>query len=286
MDNVSSILTKAQTVFLDALFPGRCPVCGGIVPPDMSRSEAAEAVEAAETAYSWAGSEAKPRIPHVSSQPAAPYGSDRLICPACTKRLSFVQSPVCKKCGKEVFSETQEYCFDCTRHRRSFEYGAALLNYNEAAGVSMAAVKYKNKREYLEYYALKALEQLGEILERMDADALVPVPVHPARYRQRGFNQAQLLAEGLSRGLGLPCLPELLMRTKKTEPQKSLDPSGRLKNLKKAFVAGEVPEDIKSVILIDDIYTTGSTIEACSRALLGAGVKKVYFFTLCIGQGQ
>lgn len=256
MSNGSSIFTKAQKGLIDALYPRRCPVCGCIAPP----------------------------VPSAGMGEVS--GADSRICPPCLNRLSFVRSPVCKKCGKEVLSETQEYCFDCTRHRRSFEYGAALLNYNEAAGLSMAAVKYKNKREYLDYYAQKGLERMGRILGRMNADVLVPVPVHPARYRRRGFNQAEVLAEKLSPGLGLPSCPDLLRRTKKTEPQKSLDPSGRLKNLEKAFFAGAVPPDVKAVILIDDIYTTGSTMEACSRALLGAGIKKVYFFTLCIGQGQ
>lgn len=273
MSNDRGILTMVQTAFTDALFPRRCPVCGGIVPPDSSGTAVpSELVSAVPSGSGTA-------VPSGS-------GSARLICPACQNRLSFVRSPVCKKCGKEVFSETQEYCYDCTRHRRSFEYGAALLNYNEAAGKSMAAVKYKNKREYLDYYAQKALEQLGGTLVRMNADALVPVPVHPARFRRRGFNQAELLAEKLSEGLRLPSCPEFLARTKKTEPQKSLDPSGRLKNLEKAFFAGEVPEYVRAVILIDDIYTTGSTIEACSRVLLEAGIKKIYFFTLCIGQGQ
>ena len=111
---------RAASLFLDALFPRRCPVCGDIVMPP-----------------------------------------GKLICPGCQGRLSFVKSPVCKKCGKEILSEYQEYCFDCTRHRRSFEYGIALLNYNEAAGASMAAVKYKNRREYLDFYADEAVRRLG-----------------------------------------------------------------------------------------------------------------------------
>lgn len=238
-------IQRAAPLLTDALFPRRCPVCGGIV-----------------------------------------YPKGRLICPSCLNELSFVKSPYCQKCGKEVIDEAMEYCYDCTRHKRSFEYGTALLNYNEAASRSMAAIKYKNKREYLDFYSQETLERLGKRLLRMEADALVPVPVHPARLRQRGFNQAELLAEKLSDGLGIPVCPALLKRARKTEPQKSLDPAGRLKNLEKAFLAEPTPEGIESVILVDDIYTTGSTMEACTRALLRAGIKKVYFFAVCIGQGQ
>ena len=235
-------IKKPASLFLDALFPRRCPVCG--------------------------------RIP----------GEGRLVCPSCLNELSFVSSPVCKKCGKEIISETMEYCLDCTRHRRSFEYGVALMNYNPAASRSMAAIKYKNKREYLDFYAEEAVNRCGKCLRFMEVDFLVPVPVHPARRRKRGFNQAELLAKKLGERLELPVRTDVLQRKKKTEPQKSLSPSERLKNLEQAFEAA--PVCAKTILLVDDIYTTGSTVEACTRALLRAGAKKVYFFTVCIGQGQ
>lgn len=208
----------------------------------------------------------------------------RAICPSCLSQLSFVSSPVCKKCGKEMETETMEYCLDCTHHKRSFAWGVSLLNYNEAAAHSMAAIKYKNKREYLDFYAEETMKRCKEKLLFMEADVLVPVPVHPARRRQRGFNQAELLAQALSVELKLPVCSDVLRRTKKTEPQKDLTPSERLKNLEEAFEARAICG--RTVLLVDDIYTTGSTIEACTRALLKAGAKKVCFFTLCIGQGQ
>jgi len=93
----------------------------------------------------------------------------RLICPPCVPRLSFVKGPVCQRCGKEIMSDTQEYCADCARRKRSFEYGAALLNYNETASRSMAAVKYKNKREYLAYYAQESVRRCGPLLRSMKA---------------------------------------------------------------------------------------------------------------------
>lgn len=248
---------KGASVLLDALYPRRCPVCGLI--PQNAEERAGDA------------------FCHIA-------GRGYLICPSCLTKLSFVTSPVCKKCGKEILSETMEYCLDCTRHRRSYEYGVSLLNYNEAASRSMAAVKYKNKREYLDYYAEEAVRRCGARLLRMNADCLVPVPVHPARLRRRGFNQAQVLAEKLGERLELPVSTDFLWRGRNTEPQKSLSPVERLKNLEAAFEAAPVP--FQRLLLVDDIYTTGSTIEACSRVLLRAGAEKVYFFTVCIGQGQ
>lgn len=209
-----------------------------------------------------------------------------LICAGCVRKLSFVKGAVCKRCGKEIASREAEFCFDCTKHRRSFEYGRALVNYDAVAKKSMAKIKYGNKREYLDFYAEALCMRYGKEIMRMEADALVPVPVHPSRRRQRGFNQAEVLAEGIGRRLGIAVCGEVLRREKKTAPQKELGPQERLKNLEEAFAAGAVPEWLERVILVDDIYTTGSTIEACTRALKRAGVKKVYFLSICIGRGQ
>lgn len=225
-----------------------------------------------------------PRRCPVCGQIVMPKG--RLICPDCLKALAPVRQPCCKKCGKEVTEDTVEYCFDCARHPHSFEYGAALLNYNEAAGRSMARIKYNNRREYLDFYAAATVGRLGGAIRRMDAQALVPVPVHPARLKTRGFNQAEEFARRISGPLGIPVNAALLSRNKNTAPQKDLNPSQRLKNLEEAFVAQQPLPGLHSVILVDDIYTTGSTIEACARALKRAGISRVYYISICIGGGR
>lgn len=206
-----------------------------------------------------------------------------LICPGCVSRLHFIKAPFCHKCGKEIPGELEEYCYDCSKHHRSFEYGRALVSYTDVARDSMVKIKYKNKREYLDFYIEAIVLRYGKVITNMKADALVPIPVHPSRLRVRGFNQAGILAEGIGKKLGIPVRQDLLFRTRKTAPQKSLTPQERLKNLERAFEAGEIPRDIRSVILVDDIYTTGSTMEACTRVLKKAGVKNVYFITICIG---
>lgn len=226
------------------LFPRRCPVCGEIVMP-----------------------------------------KGALICPECRGELKDVKGSLCLKCGKELVDEDGEYCFGCTHHPKSFEYGAALFNYQEVSAKSMVQIKYKNKREYLDFYSREMAEKLGDKIRRMQGQALVPVPVHPERLRQRGFNQAQELALRLSRLTGIPVCTDLLIRSRKTAPQKELTPGQRLKNLEQAFGInpGSRFQDLSSAILVDDIYTTGSTVEACTRVLKRAGVKKVYFLAICIG---
>ena len=223
-----------------------------------------------------------PRRCPVCGGVAMPKG--RLICPACLKQLSFVSSPACMKCGKEIGSREQEYCADCIRRKKSFTRGFALLNYDSRAAVSMAAVKYHNKREYLDFYARAAALRFGKQFRQTGIQVIVPVPVHASRLKTRGFNQAAVLAEKLSAELGIPW-EELLNRVKKTDPQKSLGSAERLKNLRGAFEAEQEAGKWERVLLVDDIYTTGSTAEICSRALLKTGVKQVFVFAVCIGHG-
>lgn len=223
-----------------------------------------------------------PRRCPVCGGVAMPKG--RLICPACLKQLSFVSSPACMKCGKEIGIREQEYCADCIRRKKSFTRGFALLNYDSRAAVSMAAVKYHNKREYLDFYARAAALRFKKQFRQAGIQVIVPVPVHASRLKTRGFNQAAVLAEKLSAELGIPW-EELLIRVKKTDPQKSLGSAERLKNLRGAFEAEQEAGKWERVLLVDDIYTTGSTAEICSRALLKTGVKQVFVFAVCIGHG-
>lgn len=234
---------------IEWLFPRRCPVCGEII---------------------------------------TPVGS--LICRDCVKKLSPVRQPSCKKCGKELLHERMELCADCIRHPHTFDSGAALLNYNDAAKESMAAVKYKNKREYLDFYAEAMARRFERQIRDWKPEVLIPIPIHPSRRRKRGFNQAEELARRLGKHWKIPVETRLLRRNKRTMPQKMLNSEERLKNLEQAFVLGDqaaikhpIPQ---RVVLIDDIYTTGSTMEACARVLRAAGVEKIYFLTICIGNGK
>lgn len=251
MFRIVKMMTKsfgsAGRRFTDALYPRRCPVCGEIVSP-----------------------------------------KGRLICPDCAKRLNWILGPTCRRCGKEVATEQAEYCPDCARRRRNFDLGFALCNYGDTEKGSIARIKYQGRREYLDFYGAAMAERLGPRLLRLAPDALVPVPVHPSRRRKRGFNQAEVLAERFSEaikqryGRKIPVRTDLLFRGKKTMPQKDLSPAERKRNLEQAFIAGRIPPDIRSVVLIDDIYTTGSTAEACAKALKAAGIERVYAAVIAI----
>lgn len=204
------------------------------------------------------------------------------------KVLAPVKQPVCKACGKEVFADRLEYCRDCVIHPKTFREGMALLNYNEAARQSMASIKYKNRREYLDFYAQAIVHRFDKSIGRIDPDALIPVPVHNSRRRQRGFNQAEELAVRLGKSWDLPVRTDLLIRKKKTDPQKQLTPKERLRNLQDAFAlteSGKLTDIPGTAVLVDDIYTTGSTLEACARILRAAGTDRIYTLVICIGEG-
>lgn len=114
---------------------------------------------------------------------------------------------------------------------------------------------------------------------------LVPVPLHPSKQRARGYNQAELLASCLSEYTSIPMANDLIYRVKKTTPQKELSDNYRKKNMKKAFKMAENIVKLDVAMVIDDIYTTGSTMDAMSACLLEAGFKEIYCMSLCIGNG-
>jgi ComF family protein len=114
-----------------------------------------------------------------------------------------------------------------------------------------------------------------------DFDFIVPVPLHSSKMRKRGYNQSELLARHISASLSIPYV-DALKRTKKTLKQSEQSKEERRKNLKDAFAVKSSPEKIinSSVLLVDDIYTTGSTVDECSKALVNYGAAKVYVITI------
>ena len=208
------------------------------------------------------------------------------ICGICRTKLSYVRQPFCQKCGKPLLLEEQEYCRDCRRKRHRFERGRAPLVYDRIMKSSIAAFKYGGRREYAAFYAQEICRWLSHEILLMDADAIIPVPIHPSRLRCRGYNQAELVAAELSRLTGIPMYDKLVQRSRKTVPQKELTIQERQNNLKKAFNISTNVVKLNKTILIDDIYTTGSTLDAVALELKRHGVKSVYFIALCIGEGM
>lgn len=234
---------------LDIIYPARCPFCNEIVVPKGNR-----------------------------------------VCPACLTKLPYINEPRCVKCSKPVENEEAEYCSDCSRKGYHYERGFALWLYDDMMRHSIADFKYHSRKDNAVFYTDEIIRLYGQTIKAISPDVIVPVPIHRSKYLERGYNQAQILAALLGRNLNIPVLSELLLRSRKTMPQKKLSDKERLKNLSEAFcfhteTSLDYNKPIYRVLLVDDIYTTGSTIEACTNILKANGVAEVYFVVLCIGKG-
>lgn len=210
-----------------------------------------------------------------------PWGEK--ICLECMGGLKLLTPPWCMKCGKKLSGEG-EYCADCSRGRHHFRRGRALYEY-EGAALSIYRFKYGGRREYADFFGEQMAEYLGNYIRGIEPDALVPVPLHRKRKAARGYNQAELLAEAVGRRMNLPVLGRLVVRTRNTPPLKYQNPKERQNNLKKAFNIAQNDVKLSKVIIIDDIYTTGSTMDEIARVLMEAGVKEVYYIALACGTG-
>lgn len=207
------------------------------------------------------------------------------ICPDCRRTIETVKEPVCKKCGKPIENERDEYCRDCGRKAHEFVQGKALWVYGKEVRQSIYRFKYQNRRDYGLVYAGEIAKRYGQWIYDRHIQVIVPIPLHKARKKQRGFNQAQVVAEELGRILGIPVDAGLLVRIRNTRPQKQLNDRERKNNLKKAFKTRENVVELKYILIVDDIYTTGSTMDAVSVVLKAAGAQKIYFCSVGIGKG-
>lgn len=207
-------------------------------------------------------------------------------CEKCKIKIEYVRQPVCLKCGKEIADEEEEFCRDCRENQRSYKRGFPVMKYVEPMKESMAMFKYHNKRSYAKFYSREIIKRHGREILDINPDVLVPVPLHRAKQKKRGYNQAEILARELSYYLEVPVESDLIRRVAKTSPQKELSVKGREENIKKAFNSSNKIVKYKCALLIDDIYTTGATIEACTKILHEQGIKDVYYTSVCIGAGE
>jgi ComF family protein len=227
---------------LDCLFPRSCPPCDG---------------------------------------PLAP-GAVSDLCPACTSALVAPRPTPCARCGGAVAAPTA-VCTACLHRPPAFVSAVALGEYRADSGDPNVLARTVQCPKYRRHRTLVA--PLAELLAAhypFAADALlVPVPLHPARLRSRGFNQAFLLARALARRRSLALAPRVLVRVRPTEEHAGLGAEARRRNVRDAFRTRPVPRLAgRSVVLVDDVLTTGATADACARALLAAGAGRVDVYTV------
>lgn len=213
-----------------------------------------------------------------------PFGGS-LVCDIHTD-LPYVESPVCMLCGKEIDSQERELCLDCEKHFRNFDRGFPVFNYVEPVQARVLAIKYHNKLEYCDFYGKAMADKVRPYVKRYGIDVVTCVPVHKRKLRQRGYNQAEVLARVVASELGLPLRTDMLQRKVYTTPQKKLNNLERANNIKESMMTGKVYREYRNVLIVDDIYTTGVTIDVCAGILKKSGAQHVYYSTICIGKGR
>ncbi len=210
--------------------------------------------------------------------------SEGLICRTCYRKLDIIKEPACFRCGKPLAKEEQEYCRDCGKQKHLFISGRSLYAYEDVQA-SIYRFKYGGRQEYAKFFGKEMAVRLYDFISQVRADALVPVPISKSRLKKRGYNQADLLAVQIGKQLNIPVLTHLTERTKNTLPQKGLNATERQKNVKGAFKIVQNDVKLSTIILVDDIYTTGSTMDALAYAFHSSGIKKIYFIALAITTG-
>ena len=221
-----------------------------------------------------------PRCP-ICGQPA-PFGLK--ICPECRLRLPVIESKRCRKCGKPI-EDFEVFCPDCAKEEHLYDRGLGIFMYDETMKRAISELKYKGRREYGEAFGDLLYENARSELMYWKPDCLIPIPLHPARARERGYNQALIISEALSARCGIPTRSDILVRTMETDRMKELSAKDRMNNLMRAFSASGDCRGVRRAVLIDDIYTTGATIDAASAVLRRAGIDEIYFLAVCIGGG-
>ena len=210
------------------------------------------------------------------------------ICPQCWKELHFLSDPMCRCCGYPFGADLgvnyitigDSLCGSCQNMDRAFDRALSALRYDDDSRRMIIGFKHHDRLEYATYFA-KLLKQAGSRVFA-DTDMIIPVPLHKRRLIKRRYNQSALLSRILAEDIGVAHEPELLIRTKNTPPQEG-NLNKRSKNVHGAFkVIGTNREKVKNrtILLIDDVYTTGATAENCAKALKKAGAAKVYVLTI------
>ncbi len=199
------------------------------------------------------------------------------LCPDCWLQTRFISGAACKQCGSPLPGEGEDLlCDSCITFPPAWRHGAAAVVYADGGRKMVLALKHGDRLDLAPALARWMLTPAKHLLKR--ADIIAPVPLHRWRLLRRKFNQSAELARHMARASGQYCLPDLLTRYLKTPSQDGLNRVERMDNQRGAFrmTARHITAiKGKSVLLVDDVMTTGATLSACAETLYGAGASNV-----------
>jgi len=204
------------------------------------------------------------------------------VCSECFGQLQFITPPYCSCCGRVLpGGEENHLCGICLKSSWKFDKARALFAYEEIIAGLIHNLKYSGKRTGLD--ALKWLSEQSAVMNDITPpDVIIPVPLHVKRLRQRGFNQALVLAHSLFPDKKKTIRYDILVRKMDTPAQAGLSGKERRKNLKNAFIVENSSAIVgKNILLLDDVFTTGTTSNECAKALKKSGCKNIEVLAIC-----
>jgi ComF family protein len=263
-------------IILDAIFPPKCLVCSRFFKP----AAASGSVQATRTA---------PKIRDMFIEFYQLLSAS--CCPDCLKNFVAISLPICDCCGMmfKGHEDDNHLCGDCLMQPKEFRMARAAMVYDDQLMAVIHRFKYAGKTQLARPLGLLILGAYLRHWQNEEVDLILPVPLHTKKMRRRGFNQSYLLIDSwksISKPMinelsTIPVKTDILVRKKATLPQTGLGRQQRLNNIKGAFKV-RIPEKVygKKVLLVDDVYTTGATVDECARTLLKAGAQIVDVLTV------
>jgi ComF family protein len=275
----SALNNWAKPVFkiiLDAVFPAKCLVCSRLFKPPAARGS----VQPTRTAA---------KIMDTFTEFYQLLSTS--CCPDCLKDFAAISLPICECCGImfKGREDDNHLCGECLMQPKKFRMARAAMAYDHQLMAVIHRFKYAGKTQLARPLGRLILGVYLRHWQNEKVDLILPIPVHPKKMRRRGFNQSYLLIDSwksISKPMAdelslIPVKTDVLVRTKATLPQAGLGRQQRLHNIKGAFKV-RIPEKVhgKKVLLVDDVYTTGATVNECARMLLKAGAQVVDVLTV------
>lgn len=248
---------------------------------ELKKQAAAAAGQLAELVY-------PPDIYCISCGKAIPSGRLYSMCDGCLDTIHWANGKLCTACGKPLEDwYPDRYCSECIGQERSFDAGITCFQYKEQEREMIRNLKYHGKG----FLARPLSEIMADRLNALPGrwDLVIPVPMYRKKERRRGYNQADLLARFMARRMGLAYSPKVLIRTRDTAPMNRLGAAERRRNLDHAFAVTEEGRSMirgRRLLLVDDIFTTGTTAGRCAEVLKEAGSGPVTLLSLAAGRNQ
>ena len=208
---------------------------------------------------------------------------------ACKEILQTINEPICYHCGKALETNVKELCYDCAKRAAGgisyIESGRGIYEYKDKTKLMMYRFKYGNRGCYAACFAKEAVNRHSIWLGNVNPDVIIPVTMTGRKKCMRGYNQAEEFAKALGQELQIPVDCKSVKRCRNTKALKTMDPAERKNNLKNAFHVEDSIVSYRKILLVDDIYTTGATVETIAEAIRRQADIDVYFLVVCVGSG-